>query len=128
MTDFEWLTEDKLVQRTVFADTVEIFANFGTEPFEDKDVVVPGRSVVARWIETGEVEVFSVAALKKRFIVSCNTKRCKLCLFAEIQSQSGRFLGILFEVKTDFIAGVVVGHLWVVAVALISRASYRRRM
>ena len=60
MTDFEWLTEDKLVQRTVFADTVEIFANFGTERFADKDTVVPGMSVVARWVEMGEVKVFSV--------------------------------------------------------------------
>ncbi|RKU39112.1 hypothetical protein C6496_03365 [Candidatus Poribacteria bacterium] len=60
MTDFEWLTEDKLVQRTVFVDTVEIFANFGTERFEYEDVAIPGRSVVARWIETGKIEVFSV--------------------------------------------------------------------
>ena len=60
MTDFEWLTEDKLVQRTMFADTVEMFANFGTEPFEDKKVVVPGRSVVARWVDTGKTAVFSV--------------------------------------------------------------------
>ncbi len=59
MTDFEWLTEDKLVQRTMFADTVEIFANFGTEPFEDKNAVVPGRSVAARWVETGKIEMFS---------------------------------------------------------------------
>ena len=60
MTDFEWLTEDKLVQRTVFADTVEIFANFGTERFEYEEVAIPGRSVVARWVETGKIEVFSV--------------------------------------------------------------------
>ena len=60
MTDFEWLSSDKQVQRTEFGDTVEIFANFGTEPFEGKDVAVPERSVVARWIETGKVEVFSV--------------------------------------------------------------------
>ena len=61
MTDFEWLSDDKQIQRTEFGDTVEIFANFGTEPFEDKNVVVPGRSVVARWIATGKIEVFSVA-------------------------------------------------------------------
>lgn len=60
ITDFEWLSDDKQVQRTAFGDTVEIFANFGTEPFEGKDVVVPGRSVVARWIETGKIAVFSV--------------------------------------------------------------------
>ena len=60
MTDFEWLSDDKQVQRTKFGDTVEIFANFGTEPFEYEDVAIPGRGVAARWIDTGEIEVFSV--------------------------------------------------------------------
>ena len=59
MTDFEWLSEDKLVQRTEFGDTVEIFANFGTDVFEYKDVVIPARSVMARWMDTGKIEVFS---------------------------------------------------------------------
>lgn len=60
MTDFEWLSEDKLVQRTEFGDAVEIFANFGTDAFEYKDVVILGRSVMARWIGTGKIEMFSV--------------------------------------------------------------------
>ena len=60
MTDFEWLTDNRQVQRTEFGDVVEIFANFGTEPFAYKDVMIPGKSVVARWIGTGEVSVFSV--------------------------------------------------------------------
>ena len=73
MTDFEWLSDDKQVQRTEFgaggntprkagvhALWVEMFANFGTEAFEYQSVVIPGRSVVARWIQTGEIEVFSV--------------------------------------------------------------------
>ena len=60
MTDFEWLRSDRLIQRTLFADTVEIVANFGTDPFEYKDMVIPGRSVAARWIDTGKIEVFSV--------------------------------------------------------------------
>ena len=60
MTDFEWLTDNRQVQRTEFGDTVEIFVNFGTEPFEYEDVVIPSKSVVARWIDTGEVAVFSV--------------------------------------------------------------------
>ena len=60
MTDFEWLSDDKLVQRTEFGDTVELFANFGAEPFAYKDVVIPGKSVVARWIGTGKIVVFSV--------------------------------------------------------------------
>ncbi len=60
MTDFEWLSNDKRVQRTQFGDMVEMFANFGSDPFEHQDVVIPGRSVVARWIDTGRVKVFSV--------------------------------------------------------------------
>ena len=60
MTDFEWLSNDKLVQRTEFGDTVEIFANFGTERFEYEDVAIPGRGVAARWIDTGKIEVFTV--------------------------------------------------------------------
>lgn len=59
MTDFEWLSEDKLVQRTEFGDTVELFANFGADAFEHEGVAIPGRSIIARWVETGKVEVFS---------------------------------------------------------------------
>ena len=60
MTDFEWLSDDKQVQRTEFGDVVEMVANFWEEAFEYKDVVIPGKSVVAIWINTGKVEVFSV--------------------------------------------------------------------
>ena len=60
MTDFEWLSDDRQVQRTKFGDAVEIFANFGVDAFRYKDVVIPGRSVMARWMDTGEIEVFSV--------------------------------------------------------------------
>ena len=60
MTDFEWLSDDRLVQRTEFGDTVEILANFGTDAFRYKGVVIPGKSVVAIWIGTGEIEFFSV--------------------------------------------------------------------
>lgn len=60
MTDFEWLTDNRQVQRTEFGDAVALIANFGTEPFEYDDVVIPGKSVVARWLDTGEIAVFSV--------------------------------------------------------------------
>ena len=59
MTDFEWLTDNKQVQRTEFGDAVEIFANFGTQVFEYEGIVIPGKSAVARWIGPSEVEVFS---------------------------------------------------------------------
>ena len=60
MTDFEWLSDNRQVQRTEFGDVVEIFANFGAGAFAYKGVVIPVRSVVARWIRTGKVEAFSV--------------------------------------------------------------------
>ena len=60
MTDFQWLSKDKLVQRTEFGDTVEILANFGADTFEHEGVAIPGQSVVARWMDTGKVDVFSV--------------------------------------------------------------------
>ena len=60
MTDFEWLSEDKLVQRTEFGNTVEIFANFGTDTFEYEGLVIPGRSAVAKRRDTGKIEVFAV--------------------------------------------------------------------
>lgn len=60
MTDFEWLSDDRQVQRTEFGDTVEIFVNFAADAFESNGIVIPGQSVIARWIGTGKVEVFSV--------------------------------------------------------------------
>ncbi len=60
MTGFEWLRSDKQVQRTEFGDTVEILANFDSEPFEYRNTTLPGRSAVARWIETGKIVGFSV--------------------------------------------------------------------
>ena len=60
MTDFEWLSDDRQIQRTTFGDVVEIFANFGSDPFAYQEVMIPGRSVVARWVDTGKVEMFSV--------------------------------------------------------------------
>ena len=60
MTDFEWLSDDRQVQRTEFDGTVEILANFGTDAFEHEGMAIPGRSVVARWMDTGKVDVFSV--------------------------------------------------------------------
>ena len=60
MTDFEWLSDNRQVQRTEFGNTVEIFANFGADPFEYEGVIIPAKSVVARWLGTDKVEVFSV--------------------------------------------------------------------
>ena len=44
MTDFEYLTEDKLIQRTVFSDGTIVTANFSDEPYclEDGTQLAPG--------------------------------------------------------------------------------------
>ena len=60
MTDFEWLSDDRQVQRTEFGDAVELFANFRAGAFEYEDLVIPRRSVVARWTRTNEIKVFSL--------------------------------------------------------------------
>ena len=48
MTDFGWLTKDRLVQKTVFGDGTEIVANFGTHPATVDGLTVPAGTVVAR--------------------------------------------------------------------------------
>ena len=52
LTDFAWLTPDRMVQRTVFGESVEMVANFGRESFMYQGSAVPARSVVARWRDT----------------------------------------------------------------------------
>ncbi len=47
MTDFHWLTDDRLVQQTTFADGTRIIANFREEPVVVSGIELPARSVVA---------------------------------------------------------------------------------
>jgi hypothetical protein len=58
MTDFSWLTPDRLVQRTVFGDRVEVVANFATRDFAYQSAVVPARGVLVRWRESGRVSTY----------------------------------------------------------------------
>ena len=62
MTDFAWLTPDRLVQRTVFGDKAEMVANFGERSFRYRGVSVPGRSILARWLKTGKTQLFTPGA------------------------------------------------------------------
>jgi hypothetical protein len=59
MTDFAWLTSDRLVQWTVFGDEVEMVANFSSTDFEYQGTVVPKRSIFAKWSKTGKTEIFT---------------------------------------------------------------------
>ncbi|MGB7161162.1 MAG: glycoside hydrolase, partial [Tepidisphaeraceae bacterium] len=62
MTHFQWLTDDRQVQRTVFGDKVEMVANFGEKPFDHAGTQVPPRSIMSRRLAGGgEPQVFSPA-------------------------------------------------------------------
>ena len=59
MTDFAWLTPDRMVQRTVFGDQAELVANFKEQAFEYQGTAVPARSILARWTGAGKTEIFT---------------------------------------------------------------------
>lgn len=44
MTAFEWLTEDRLVQRTVFGDRYQVTVNFSDEPYEGAEGALAAHS------------------------------------------------------------------------------------
>jgi hypothetical protein len=58
MTGFEWLTEDRMVQRTTFGDSLEFTANFGDTVYRAGGLEVPPHAIVARHIRTGETAKF----------------------------------------------------------------------
>jgi hypothetical protein len=59
MTDFDWLTEDRLVQKATFNDSVELIANFSGAPFTYGETTIPGRSVLAVWKETQKTQLYT---------------------------------------------------------------------
>ena len=61
MTEFNWLTEDRYVQRTVFGGGIEMVANFGSAEYRRGEMVIPKRSILARWRNTGETKIYSLS-------------------------------------------------------------------
>ena len=59
MTDFNWLGSDRMLQRTVFGDKVELVANFSQESRRYQGIDIPGRSVLARWLESGKDKILT---------------------------------------------------------------------
>jgi hypothetical protein len=49
MTDFQWLTPDRLVQLTTFGSRIDLVANFGAANFEFQNTTVPPQSILASW-------------------------------------------------------------------------------
>ncbi len=65
LTDFSWLTADRMVQRTVFGDRVEMVANFAEEDFRYRETVIPKRSILARWLATKRMRMFTPSTPSK---------------------------------------------------------------
>jgi hypothetical protein len=62
MTDFRWLTRDRMVQRTTFGDGLEIVCNFGDQAFAHGGTAIPARGALARQLPAGEARVYAPAA------------------------------------------------------------------
>jgi hypothetical protein len=61
MTDFKWLSPDRLVQMTVFDDRVEVIANFSQSPHKHGALTIPPRSVTVRWTDSGKTRTYTPA-------------------------------------------------------------------
>lgn len=59
LTSFDWLTPDRMVQRTLFGDRLEVIANFRASEFRHQDRLLPASSVAVRWLDSGAVKRFS---------------------------------------------------------------------
>lgn len=59
MTDFNWLSSDRMLQRTIFGDKVEIVANFSHESRRYQGIDIPGRSVLAKWTENEKARILT---------------------------------------------------------------------
>jgi hypothetical protein len=59
MTDFTWLTPDRLVQRTIFGDRVELVANLTMHSFLYRGATVPARGILAWWRDSGRTITFA---------------------------------------------------------------------
>jgi len=59
LTDFEWLTKDRLVQRTTFGDKIEMVANFTNSELTFDNAKVPARSILARYRDSGKILIFT---------------------------------------------------------------------
>jgi Glycosyl hydrolases related to GH101 family, GH129 len=58
MTEFVWLTKDRLVQKTRFGEELEIVANFGTQPFLYKDQSIPEKALLIYYLNSKKHEIY----------------------------------------------------------------------
>lgn len=58
MTGFDWLTKERLVQRTTFGKALEIVANFGEVPFVFQGKTIPAHALLINQLLTGDHELY----------------------------------------------------------------------
>jgi hypothetical protein len=58
MTDFQWLTADRMVQQTTFGDKLERVANFSDEPFEFHGTKIPPHAIIVRRLDAPEKKLY----------------------------------------------------------------------
>ena len=58
LTSFEWLTPDRLVQKTTFGDRIEVIANLRPTEFRQPDRSVAAHSVMVHWRDSGQIKRF----------------------------------------------------------------------
>jgi hypothetical protein len=59
MTDFNWLSSDRKLQRSVFDDRVELIANYSRQPRGYHGADIPARSISARWLDSGKKRILT---------------------------------------------------------------------
>jgi hypothetical protein len=59
LTEFEWLTPDRLVQRTMFGDKIQMVANFREADFTFEKTVLPAQSILAQRRDSGKILIFT---------------------------------------------------------------------
>ncbi|MDR3712260.1 MAG: glycoside hydrolase [Puia sp.] len=58
MTDFSWISQDRMVQMTRFGNVLEIVANFGPQPFTYSGKVIPEHGLLIHHLDTGAYAVY----------------------------------------------------------------------
>lgn len=58
MTGFDWLTTDRLVQRTMFGEELEVVANFGISSFTYKGKSIPAKALVIHDLASNEYQLY----------------------------------------------------------------------
>lgn len=59
MENFEWLTGDHLVQKTVFGKALEMVANFREQGYQYRKKNIPAKSILIHYLSDGKYELYT---------------------------------------------------------------------